>query len=82
MAIPEKREDLIAMGYVYTGDGKCRGCGANIEWWITKNGKRMPMSVHEEGSGLMQEHTGRVGFFRRAHFEDCPEAAAFRGGKR
>jgi hypothetical protein len=79
--IPEKREDLIAMGYVYTGNGRCRGCGAEIEWWITRNGKRMPMRVFEEGNGLMQEHTGRVGFFRRVHFEDCPAAAGFRKAK-
>jgi hypothetical protein len=71
--IPEKREDLVAMGYVYTGDGKCRDCHVRVEWWIKPNGKRVPLTVHEEGSGLMQEHTGRVGFFRKLHFLHCPE---------
>ena len=71
--IPEKREDLVHLGYVYTGDGKCRDCGERVEWWINPNGKRMPFTVHEEGSGLMQEHTGRVGFFRRLHFNECSE---------
>lgn len=76
MRIPEKREDLVAMGWVYTGDSKCRDCGVLIEFWINPNNKRMPLSVHEEGSGIGQEHTGRVGFFRRLHFNECKEKSS------
>lgn len=62
MAIPEKREDLVAMGYVFDNESKCRSCEAEIEWWITPRGKKMPMRV-------FQEHGESI---RRAHFADCP----------
>lgn len=74
--IPEKREDLIDLGYEYTGDGRCRDCQEAVEWWVKPNGKRVPLSVHEEGSGVGQEHTGRVGFFRRLHFNECKEKSS------
>src|SRR5215469_9584655 len=45
--IPTRREDLLAMGYVFDNEATCRGCFSPIEWWITPNGKKMPMSVVE-----------------------------------
>src|SRR5215468_1833811 len=47
MPLPEKREALVALGYVFDNEARCRGCGAAIEWWITPNGKKMPMTVRE-----------------------------------
>jgi hypothetical protein len=80
VAIPEKREDLVAMGYVFDNEARCRGCDAVIEWWITPKGKKMPMSVKEVKS------TGGVfapvvEFVRIPHFTDCPNAADFRKKK-
>jgi len=79
--IPEKREDLLAMGYVYDNDGYCKGCGAPIEWWVTPKDKKMPMSVKE-----VKDET--KGFFapvekviRVPHWSDCPNAQEFRKKK-
>jgi len=85
MAIPEKREDLVAMGYVFDNEATCRGCQAPIEWWVTPKGKKMPMSVLAldanreviKGASL----TRPVEFVRRPHWSDCPNAADFRRGK-
>jgi hypothetical protein len=86
MAIPEKREDLVSMGYVFDNEGNCRGCGAAIEWWITPNGKKMPMSVLElnkQGDIVFEGTLGpRTEFVRRPHWSDCPNADDFRKGKK
>jgi hypothetical protein len=77
MAIPQNREDLMAMGYVFDNEAKCRGCGAPIEWWITPKGKKMPMSVKEvkDGEGFFAKVTGWV---RLPHWSDCEAADQFR----
>jgi hypothetical protein len=78
MALPEKREDLIALGYVFDNESHCRGCGAEIEWWITPKGKKMPMSVKEvkdEEKGFFAPVEKVV---RIPHWTDCPNAADFR----
>ena len=81
MPLPTKREDLIAMGYEFTGEGKCRGCGEYIEWWITPNDKRMPMSVVEvkDESKVFPQPILRVD--RVPHWGVCPNAADFRKAK-
>ena len=80
MAIPDKREDLVAMGYVFDNDAHCRGCGVPIEWWITPKGKKMPMSVKEvkKNEGFF---TPPSEFIRIPHWTDCPEADSFRKKK-
>lgn len=78
MALPEKREDLIAVGYVFTGEGRCRSCGAYIEWWVTPRGKRMPMSVKQvkdEAQGFFAPVEREI---RVSHFSDCPNAEEHR----
>lgn len=77
--IPTKREDLQALGYVFDNEGVCRGCGEKIEWWITFNGKKMPMSVIEvkdESLPVTQQRVLR--YDRVPHFSICPEADQFR----
>ena len=32
---PVTSDELKAEGYEYDNDGTCRGCQAQIEWWIT-----------------------------------------------
>ena len=81
MAIPEKREDLISAGYEFSGESRCRGCHEYIEWWITPNDKRMPMSVKDvkdESKAFPQPilYTIRV-----PHWQVCPHADDFRKAK-
>lgn len=82
MPIPEKREDLVSAGWVFDNEAKCRGCGAEIEWWILPNGKKMPMRVwtlDEQGQVIPPGSLFRpFRFVRRSHFSDCPNAADFR----
>jgi hypothetical protein len=76
--IPTKREELVDAGYVFDGEGYCRGCGAAIEWWITPSGKKMPMSVQEikkEGAGFFAPV---IGYKRVAHWGVCPNASDFK----
>jgi len=41
MAIPQKREDLLSMGYVFDNEARCRGCGgARIAIWLPSISKR------------------------------------------
>lgn len=67
MAIPTTREGLIDAIYVYNGDGKCRGCGATVEWWETPKGKKMPF---DEKNGRYTPHWGT-----------CPERGQFANKK-
>ena len=83
--LPETKEGLEAAGYVFDNEGVCRGCGEVVEWWVTNNGKRMPMSVvaldvHGEvvESGSL---TRPFRFARRSHFASCPQAEDFRRKK-
>jgi hypothetical protein len=82
MALPEKREDLIALGYVFDNDAKCRGCGAAIEWWVTPKGKKMPMSVKEKKDETKGFFAPVEEFIRIPHWTDCPNADEFRGRKK
>jgi hypothetical protein len=78
MSIPQKREDLMAMGYVFDGEGNCRGCGCYIEWWITPNGKKMPMSVKDVKDESRIFPQPILYTIRMPHWTDCPEAGTFR----
>ena len=77
MAIPETKAGLEAAGYVFDSDARCRGCGEPIEFWITNNGKRMPISVQikKEGEGFFAKEKELI---RVSHFAVCPNAAEFR----
>lgn len=74
MPLPTKREDLVALGYVFDNDARCRYCGARIEWWITPKGAKMPFSVKE----IKEEAVGPFAPVERIdripHFSDCPNA--------
>ena len=51
--------------FFYGTDGKCKSCGANFLWSITKNNKWIPVVQDENGKFL-------------SHFADCPGAAEHR----
>jgi hypothetical protein len=44
MAYPKNFAEMKAQNYKFDNDAECRGCGDAIEWWITPNGKKMPMN--------------------------------------
>ena len=42
MSYPTTIEEMKEQGYKFSGEGECRSCGADIEWWETPRGKKMP----------------------------------------
>lgn len=66
------------------GKGRCRSCGAEIEWVETTGGKRMPFDgeivvTRSQGNAV----TGRVVEYvdtavTPTHFQNCPDAATWR----
>lgn len=85
MALPEKREDLVAMGYVFDNEGVCSRCHAPIEWWVTPHNKKMPMRVFPldaNGEVIVGASLTPVReYVRRPHFADCPFREEFRRPK-
>lgn len=70
MAFPKTFEEMRAAGYLFNDHGVCRGCGDDIEWWITPRGKALPMNPMPRGSSPAV-----------AHFSTCTEADSFRKDK-
>lgn len=67
MAFPKDRDALIAAGYKFSNHAKCRGCEAEVEWYETPRGKKMPFDLMPEGNSPAA-----------THFTTCPEADTFR----
>lgn len=63
MGYPESREELEAAGFRFDAMGRCRGarCRADIEWWYSPKGKRIPLNPDDK--------TG--------HHTTCPDVAQF-----
>jgi hypothetical protein len=70
MAFPKKCDDLIPSGYTFEDYSHCRGCGAEIDWYRTPNGKKMPFDHMDKGSSPAVPH-----------WSTCPEADSFRKGR-
>src|SRR5208282_153230 len=49
MGFPQTIEELKAAGYKFDGESQCKSCGADIEWWTTPRGKKMPVD-HGKGN--------------------------------
>lgn len=67
MLFPETSDALKAAGYQWQNDGVCKGCGADIEWWRTPQGKYLPMDPMERGSSRAI-----------SHFATCSDTPLFR----
>lgn len=69
MAFPRTRDELIAAGYNFEDHARCKGvnCRQEIEYWTTKNGKRMPFDLMPQGDSKAI-----------THFTTCPDAEEFR----
>ena len=60
---------------------RCRGCEADIEWFETLRGKKMPMnasavprkSEHDPDTGRLILHFAAAD----AHWQSCPEKSQF-----
>jgi len=64
MSFPKTEDELAKAGYEYENTSKCRGpnCGAQIAWYKTPKGKRIPL---DEGT-------------LEVHWNTCPDAKSFR----
>lgn len=62
MGFPQTINGLKNAGYKFEGESQCKTCGADIEWWTTPKGKKMPT---DHGTA-------------RPHWETCPEADSHR----
>jgi hypothetical protein len=62
MTFPTTEREFTDQGYVFDNKAKCRGCGADIEWWITPKQKHMPV---DPGTMI-------------PHWKTCPNAKDFR----
>jgi hypothetical protein len=56
MAFPRTFDEMKLARYIFDNDATCRGCGDAIEWWITPNGKKMPMNPMTSGSSPAVPH--------------------------
>ena len=67
MPFPKTLDELRAANYVFDNYGTCKGCGEDIEWYKTPNGKNIPMNPMERGSSEAV-----------AHWATCSEQDLFR----
>jgi hypothetical protein len=69
MPFPKTADEMKSQGYIFDNDAVCRGCGEDIEWWITPRGKKIPMNPMPRGSSEAV-----------AHWSTCSDAPLFRKG--
>jgi len=62
MPFPTTPEGLIAAGYKKMNTSHCQSCNAEMQWYETPRGKKIPMNA---GTAI-------------AHFSTCPNAKEFR----
>ncbi|HLH35993.1 MAG TPA: hypothetical protein VKX41_15075 [Alloacidobacterium sp.] len=56
MAFPKTLEEMKSFGYRFEGHGNCSSCGAEIEWWTTPHGKKLPVNLMDKPSDLVKPH--------------------------
>jgi hypothetical protein len=81
MAVPDTFAELMAAGYIHTGNSRCGGCHARLEWFITPNNRRMPFSAKQtvvvgERSFYVRKSDTKY----EPHWASCPMAHRFRRG--
>lgn len=67
MPFPATFDAMKAAGYRFDNHARCKGCGEDIEWWITPRGKSLPMNLmpHPDSPAI-------------SHWSTCEEAPLFR----
>ena len=69
MPFPKTKVEMAEQGYKPTpGPATCRGCQKPIEFWLTPQGKNIPMDP------MPAEDSPAT-----SHFATCPVAHKFRG---
>jgi hypothetical protein len=81
MPLPTQVKELQAAGYAYEDKGVCRRCGAEIEWWKSPSGAKMPFRVFKIRENEANPASRVVRLERVVHFADCPKAKKFRKKK-
>lgn len=80
MPLPTTRRGLESRGYLYYGESRCRGCGAEMLWFMTPNvddsGKRKKMPFTIQAGTEDREERVLI-----CHFGNCPNAEMFRKPK-
>lgn len=66
MPFPKNLDEMKAFGYRFADNGTCKGCGEDIEWWVTPRGKNIPMNPMQGGSSEAV-----------SHFATCSDAPLF-----
>jgi len=56
MEFPKTFDEMKAAKYTFDNDATCRGCGDEIEWWITPTGKKLPMNPMTSGNSPAIAH--------------------------
>ena len=67
MPFPQTRDALMAAGYRFDNHSVCKGCKAEVEWWITPKGSKMPFDLMQNGDSKAV-----------THFVTCPHSEDFR----
>ncbi len=67
MPFPQTFDGMKAAGYKFDAHARCRGCGQEIEFWLTPRGKKIPMDLMPNGDSKAV-----------SHFATCPDAPLFR----
>ena len=56
MAFPKTLNEMKAFNYRFDNYGTCKGCGEDIEWYKTPNGKKIPMNPMTGGDSEAVAH--------------------------
>lgn len=66
-SLPNTRDGLEAAGYKFSTNGKCRGCPAQIQWFVTPGKRWMPFDMPDEKGEFLN------------HWASCPSRKSFKG---
>ena len=56
MGFPTNMKELKEAGYKFDGEGTCRDCGEELEWWETPRGKKIPMTPMMAATDIAEPH--------------------------
>jgi hypothetical protein len=67
MPFPQTLKEMTEASYQFQDHAVCRGCGDDIEWWQTPNGKKIPMNPVNASDDKAV-----------SHWATCSDAPSFR----
>ena len=75
---------IVRLSGKYGGRGQCRSCNANIVWYETLGGKKMPFNGSPKVENVRRDHMDIerrwIGDLPRSevHWSTCPQATSWR----